>query len=346
MPTKVPLLTAANFEVLAGSGITIAGAVNSSVIIGDIGTYPTPSISGLTNAHLLGTNHGADAVTAQGKLDLTAAYLNAAGQYTTNTFIEELGGQTKGPGVYRSFAGYFTITGTLILDGQGDPNAVFIFQMDSTLITAASSNVVLINGAQACNVCWQVGTSATLGTSSKLVGDILALTSITATTSASTTGRLLARNGAVTLDTNAVSLAVCSGGSGGGVVAALGATICNIPALATAGSAFNGLDKTDYQAARLFFLAQAVFAATSGAVDVRDICALASSMRKFDYLPDYARRAASLEVLSVAVQNSGIVLTQQQVTDAIACSHCCDVTQQSLVSAEICLWNLLFQFSV
>jgi hypothetical protein len=69
-------------------------------------------------------------------------------------------------------------------------------------------------------------------------------------------------------------------------------------------------------------------------------------MRKFDYLPDYARRSAALEVLSVGVTNSGIVLTQQQLTDAIACSHCCDVTQQSLQSAEICLWNLLFQFSV
>jgi hypothetical protein len=215
MATKVPLLTAANFEVLAGSGITIAGAVNSSVIIGDIGTSPTPTITGLTNAHLLGTNHGADAVTAQGKLDLTAAYLNAAGQVVTQTVPTELGGTVLGPGVYNSTAGTFTITGTLTLDGQGDPNAVFIFQAASTLITASSSNVVLINGAQACNVVWQVGTSATLGTSSKLVGDILALTSITATTSASTTGRLLARNGAVTLDTNAVSLAVCSGGSGG-----------------------------------------------------------------------------------------------------------------------------------
>ena len=128
-------------------------------------------------------------------------------------------------------------------------------------------------------------------------------------------------------------------------MAALEATVCNIPALAAAGPAFNGLDKTDYQAARLFLLAQAVFSATSGAVDVRDICGLASSLRQYDYLPDYARRAASLEVLSQAVKNLGISLTAQQVTDAIACSHCCTVTQQSLQSAEICLWNLLFQFN-
>jgi Ice-binding-like len=346
MATKVPLLTAANFEILAGSGITIAGAVNSSVIIGDIGTSPTPSITGLTNAHLLGTNHANDAVTAQAKLDLTAAYLNAAGQAVTTKIADAIGGTTITPGVYDTITGTIDITGTVILDGQGDPNAVFIFKAYSTLITASSSNVMLINGAQACNVVWQVGSSATLGTSSQLYGDILALTSITANTSAKTNGRLLARNGAVTLDTNTVSLAVCSGESGGGAVAALTATVCNITALAAAGASFNGLDKTDYQAARLFLLAQAVYSVSSGAVDVRDICALATSMRQYDYLPDYARRSAALEVFSVGVQNLGITLTQQQVTDAIACSHCCTVTPQSLQSAEICLWNLMFQFSI
>src|ERR1035437_8923274 len=344
MPTKVPLLTAANFEVLAGSGITIAGAVKSSVIIGNIGTYPTPSITGLGNAILIGINHAADAVTAQAKLDLTAAYLNAAGQAVTQTVPTELGGTTLGAGVYNSAAGTFTITGTLTLDGKGDPNAVFIFQAASTLITASSSNVVFINGAQACNVVWQVGSSATLGTSSNLSGDILALTSITATTSAKTNGRLLARNGAVTLDTNAVSLAVCSGGSGGGVLAALNLTVCNITALASAGSGFNQFDKTDYQALRLFFLAQAVYSVSSGSIDVRDICALASSMKQYDQLPDYARRSAALQVLSAALNNAGVTLTTAQAVTAISCSHCCDVTEKSLASAEICLWNLLFQF--
>ena len=348
MATKVPLLTAANFEILAGSGITIAGAVKSSVIIGDIGTYPTPSITGIGNAVLIGTNHAGDTVTAQGKLDLTAAYLNAAGQSVTQTVPTELGGTVLVPGVYNSAAGTFTITGTLTLDGQGNPNAVWIFQAASTLITASASKVSLINGAQACNVCWKVGSSATLGTSSQLAGDILALTSITANTSAGTTGRLLAQNGAVTLNTNAVTLAVCSssGSGGGGEAAALELAVCNIPALATAGASFNGLDKTDYQAARLFFLAQAVFSVSAGAVDVRDICGLASSLQQFDYLPDYARRAAALQVLSAAVTNAGVVISSGQMTAAIACSHCCTVTPQSLQSAEICLWNLLFQFSL
>lgn len=345
MPTKVPLLTAANFEVLAGTGITIAGAVKSSVIIGNIGTYPTPSITGLGNATLIGTNHAADAITAQAKLDLTAAYLNAAGQVVTQTVPTELGSTTKGPGVYNSAAGTFTITGTLTLDGKGDPNAVFIFQAASTLITASSSNVVFINGAQACNVVWQVGSSATLGTSSNLSGDILALTSITATTSAKTNGRLLAQNGAVTIDTNSVSLAVCSSGLGG-VLGALEFAVCNIPALAAAGSEFNQYDKTSYQALRLFFLSQAVYSVSSGAIDVRDICSLASSMKQYDQLPDYARRSAALQVLSTALKNAGVTLTDAQARTAISCSHCCDVTEKSLASAEICLWNLLFQFGI
>src|ERR1035437_8424467 len=224
MPTKVPLLTAANFEVLAGSGITIAGAVKSSVIIGNIGTYPTPSITGLGNAILIGINHAADAVTAQAKLDLTAAYLNAAGQAVTQTVPTELGGTTLGAGVYNSAAGTFTITGTLTLDGKGDPNVVFIFQAASTLITASSSNVVFINGAQACNVVWQVGSSATLGTSSNLLGTVLALTSITLNTSATASGRMLARNGAVTFDTNTVSvcsLAAASGSAAGAAISKL-----------------------------------------------------------------------------------------------------------------------------
>jgi hypothetical protein len=109
------------------------------------------------------------------------------------------------PGVYNSNAGTFGITGTLTLDGQGDPDAVFIFQMASTLTTASSSVVSLINGARVCNVFWQVGSSATIGTSSTFVGTILALTSITVTTGATVDGRVLALNGAVTLDSNTIA---------------------------------------------------------------------------------------------------------------------------------------------
>nr|MDQ3371322.1 ice-binding family protein [Actinomycetota bacterium] len=112
--------------------------------------------------------------------------------------------------VYDSASGTFEITGALTLDAQGDPDAVFIFQTDSTLITASASRVVLINGAQACNVFWQIGSSATLGTNSSFAGNILALTSITATTGATVDGRLLARNGAVTLDSNTITASQCA----------------------------------------------------------------------------------------------------------------------------------------
>jgi hypothetical protein len=206
--TTVPLLSSGLFALLGGSGITFAGAANSTAITGSIGTFPTTTITGIGNAVLYGVNHAGDATTQQAKLDLTAAYLFAAAATGASTVPTELGGTTKTPGVYTSANGTFGITGTLTLDGQGDANAVFIFQMASTLITAAASNVVLINGAQAANVFWQVGTSATLGASSNLLGTVLALTSITATTSATVTGRLLASNGAVTLDTNTVTMPV------------------------------------------------------------------------------------------------------------------------------------------
>ena len=223
MPIPVSLGTASSFAVLAGSGITVAGAVNSTNITGNIGTFPTTTETGLGNLVLNGINHAGDAVTQAAKIDLVTAYNAAAGQAVTQTVPTELGGTTLGPGVYNSAAGTFTITGTLTLDGGGDPNAVFIFQAASTLITAASSKVVLINGAQACNCFWQVGSSATLGTSSLLLGTVLALTSITVTTSATATGRLLAQNGAVTLNTNTV--AVCSLAVDGGGVGAGGAAI-------------------------------------------------------------------------------------------------------------------------
>jgi hypothetical protein len=112
--------------------------------------------------------------------------------------------------VYNSAAGTLGLTGTLTLDAQGDANAVFIFQAASTLITAPASTVRLINGAQACKVFWQVGSSATLDTTTTFVGNILALTSITANTGATVNGRLLARNGAVTLDTNTITRANCT----------------------------------------------------------------------------------------------------------------------------------------
>ena len=114
------------------------------------------------------------------------------------------------PGIYDSASGTFEITGTLTLDAQNDPNAVFIFKTASTLVTAVSSNVVLINGAQSCNVLWQVGSSATLQTYSTFKGNILALTSATVTTGVNVEGRVLARNGAVTLDTDTITKTTCA----------------------------------------------------------------------------------------------------------------------------------------
>lgn len=195
-PATVNLGTAGNFLVLAGTGITNDGMTD---IYGDVGTSPTPAETGFPPGVIHGTDHAGDAVTQQAKLDLTTAYIDAAGRPKDLTVPTELGGTTLKHGVYDSAAGTFGITGTLTLDGESDPNAVFIFQAASTLITAANSEVKLINGAQAGNVFWQVGSSATIGASSKFVGNILALTSIDLDNDATVYGRLLARNGAVTL---------------------------------------------------------------------------------------------------------------------------------------------------
>jgi hypothetical protein len=198
----VPLGTAANFAVLAGSTITNTGP---TIINGDLGLSPGTSVTGFPPGQVNGSTHVADSVALQAQTDLTAAYNNAAARPVTATIPTELGGTTVTPGAYNSAAGTFGITGTVTLDAQGDPNAVFIFQAASTLITAAASNVSLINGAQASNVFWVVGSSATLGTGSTLQGTVMALASITVTTGATVNGRLLARNAAVTLDTDTVT---------------------------------------------------------------------------------------------------------------------------------------------
>ncbi|WP_440070417.1 ice-binding family protein [Streptosporangium sp. OZ121] len=206
--TAPDLLTAADYAVLAGTTVTNTGP---TVVTGDLGVSPGSAVTGFPPGVVVGTIHSADADAAQAQVDLTAAYNDAAGQAVDATLPTELGETTVTPGAYDSAAGTFEITGELTLDGQNDPNAVFIFKTASTLVTASASSVNLINGAQACNVFWQVGSSATLGTGSSFAGNILALTSITATTGVNVNGRLLARNGAVTLDTNLVTLANCAG---------------------------------------------------------------------------------------------------------------------------------------
>ncbi|MEX2651702.1 MAG: ice-binding family protein [Acidimicrobiia bacterium] len=157
-----------------------------------------------------GTVEAGTPVAQQAQADLTAAYLNAAGRPINATTTADLSGLTLVGGVYEGPSqGALSLTGTLTLDGEGDPNSVFIFQTDSTLITGSGSVVSLINGAQECNVFWQVGSSATLGTGSTFVGNILALTSISVTTNVTVHGRALAQTGAVTLDDDTFTQPLC-----------------------------------------------------------------------------------------------------------------------------------------
>jgi len=214
--TAVGLGTADSYAVLGGSGVTNTGP---SVINGNLGTSPTPSVTGFggaPNGTVNGTIHQADAAAGSAKDDLTTAYNNAAGQGPATAHATELGGSNLTPGVYNSQDGTFGITGALTLNAQGNPNAVFIFKAASTLISASASSINLVNGAQACNVFWKVGSSATLGTSSKFVGNILALQSISLNNDVTVAGRLLARNGAVTLINDTVNRARCATGTGGG----------------------------------------------------------------------------------------------------------------------------------
>ncbi len=208
----VGLGTADSFAVLAGSTVTNTGP---SVIHGDLAVSPGTAVTGFPPGTVFGTIHAADGVAGQAKTDLTTAYNDAAGRTPPNSVSGNLGGQTLTPGVYKSTSS-LGLTGALTLDAQGDPNAVFVFQAGSTLITASGSSVNLIGGAQACNVFWQVGSSATLGTNSTFRGNILALTSGTLNTGANVDGRVLARNGAVTLDDNVITTARCATSTGGG----------------------------------------------------------------------------------------------------------------------------------
>jgi Ice-binding-like len=203
----VGLGTAKPFTVLAGTTVTNTGP---SVIAGDLGVSPGSAVTGFPPGTVNnGTQHVADAVALQAQSDLTTAYNDAAGRTPVTTEANpDLTGLTLAPGVYS--AGAMSLSGTVTLDAQGDPNAVFIFQAASTLITASSSKVALIGGAQPCNVFWQVTSSATLGTNSAFVGTVMALTSATVQTGATVQGRILARNGGVTLDDNTIGVPACT----------------------------------------------------------------------------------------------------------------------------------------
>ncbi|MEU2978678.1 ice-binding family protein, partial [Streptomyces hirsutus] len=231
--TPVPLGTAESFAVLAGASITNTGP---SVITGDIGVSPGTSITGFPPGVVNGTQHVADAVALQAQSDLVTAYNTAAGEATDSALPPDAGGLTLVPGVYTA-SSTLGLTGTLTLDAQGDPDAVWVIQVGSSLTTASASQVLLINGASPCNVFWQIGSSATLGTSSTFVGSILALTSITVTTGTSIDGRALARNGSVTLDTNRITLPMCAGGTTGTTTAGTtGTTTAGTTGTTTAGT--------------------------------------------------------------------------------------------------------------
>lgn len=203
--TSVDLGTADPFAVLGGSTITNTGP---TVVHGSIGLWPGGAMTGFPPGVVTaGTIHLSDAVTLQAMSDLTTAYNFAAGEAAgTNLTGQDLGGLTLTPGVY-DFASSAQLTGILTLNSLGDPNAVFVFQIGSTLTTASGSSVVFSNGGTGDSVFWQVGSSATLGTATSFAGNILALASITLNTGANIScGRALAINGAVTMDTNGVSI--------------------------------------------------------------------------------------------------------------------------------------------
>ncbi|MBK5294894.1 MAG: DUF3494 domain-containing protein, partial [Acidobacteriia bacterium] len=207
----VPLGTAGNFGVLAGSTVTNTGP---SVVTGDLGVSAGSAVTGFPPGTVSGTIHAADATAAQAQIDLTTAYLNAAGRLTPTLVAANIGGTTITPGVY-NVASSLGITGNVTLNGAG----VYIFQIPTTLTTASTSQIILAGGATAANIFWQVGSSATLGTGSVFYGNILAQASITVTTGTVLNGRALARTGAVTLDNNVITSPAGPGptnGSGSG----------------------------------------------------------------------------------------------------------------------------------
>ncbi len=208
--SPVPLLTAGNFKVLAGSTVTSTTTPPGTTITGgDLGLSPGTSVTGFPPGTVTppGVMHVADATAAQAQVDLTAAYNFAAGIVlpAPQVLAGDLTGLTLTAGTYKtaSSTGILTVGGILTLTGNS--SSVFVFQIGSTLTTLASTQVVLSGGVLASNVFWQVGSSATLGTNSSFAGTIMALQSITLDTSASLQGRALARNGAVTLDNNTIT---------------------------------------------------------------------------------------------------------------------------------------------
>jgi hypothetical protein len=210
-PATVGLGTAASYAVLAGTpSITSTG---TSTVHGNIGIHPAAAVTGFPPGTASGTIHKADAAALQAKADLAIAYDDASGRPTSATHTT-LGGLTLVAGVYTAGGATLDLTGTLTLDAENNPDAVWILQATSDLVTASASVVHIINGGQACNVFWQVTSSATLGSGSTMRGTIMALSSITMAAGVTVEGRALARNGLVSMISDRISVPACvRGGS-------------------------------------------------------------------------------------------------------------------------------------
>jgi hypothetical protein len=199
----VSLAGSANLAILAGSAISNTGA---TAITGDMGLSPGTSVGGFPPGILNGTLHINDAISNQAKLDLTAAYNDAAGRTATDivTLSGNIGGLTLTPGLYKSTSTLAISSGDLTFDAKGNPNAVFIIQIASSLTTTSGRQVILSGGALASHIFWQVGSSATFGTTSVFKGTVLAMQSITFNTGATLNGKALARTGAVIMAGNTI----------------------------------------------------------------------------------------------------------------------------------------------
>ena len=223
LEATVNLRSTSKFAILAGTTVINTG---SSTIIGalpegggNVGVQPGSAFVGKANVSMSGWNaflSDAAGVALQAKADLVLAYDDAAGRSATTTFAEadnQLGGKTLKTGVYvlnHASTANLTAANPLTLDGEGNPDAVFIFQASSDLIMGTGSKIILINSARYCRVFWQVSSSATIKTGSQFVGHIFALTSITVETNATVNGQLLARNGAVNIHSNVITNALCT----------------------------------------------------------------------------------------------------------------------------------------
>lgn len=200
------------FIVLAGAGVSLAGGTASTKLInGNIGSYPTPGTAAGTDPKALlfnSVDHQGDTLTQAAAADLACMYSSALAKLNRNTIVGDLGGMTLAPGVYHSSISV-SLTGMLTLDGQGDPDAVFLIIASSTITAETSSEVVLSNGTQACNVFWVAGSSVTLKQNTVFIGTVLAYVSITMNSGASIDGRLLC-NAAITLDTNMITKPTCT----------------------------------------------------------------------------------------------------------------------------------------